>query len=264
LKNKSDVVKEDNYQIETKAHYINLLLLGNELNHFDSILITPLTDLQGWNDKLFAVRGVFLTLYNINDLTNKLGIKEPKEYITQTRKLRKKLEFANHFRNKGIGHLDSTLLKRAVQWNPLMFVETGNESELLKTTDAQRAVIESCINSFLDQDGRQRVFGHEIVLNDTNDNKVFFEYLKRLVVETMSWVGAAKNILDKVIYYHSKEEILELASVAAQTNFNLKEKTDIEYIEKEAKENLGKGLKVLGEQGVDPKLIKQIKHKYKI
>jgi ABC-type microcin C transport system permease subunit YejB len=77
-------------------------------------------------------------------------------------------------------------------------------------------------------------------------------------------VGAAKNILDKVIYYHSKEEILELASVAAQTNFNLKEKTDIEYIEKEAKENLGKGLKVLGEQGVDPKLIKQIKHKYKI
>ena len=63
----------------------------------------------------------------------------------------KELSFANHFRNRGIGHLNDTLLKRAVQWRPQIFFEGFNDSNEFQLIEAQRAIIESCINSFIDK-----------------------------------------------------------------------------------------------------------------
>ncbi|MCC4833830.1 hypothetical protein LMH66_14395 [Shewanella sp. 10N.7] len=257
-------MEEEKYQIDIKANYINLLLLEDELKHFDLILSKPIKEMLGWVEKLRTTRSVFLTLYNIKDVTSKLRIQSPNEYVVKTKALRKKLELANHIRNKGIGHLDTTLLKRAVQWNPLMFVKTGKETEELRLADAHRAVLESCINSYIDNDGVQKEFGHEVDLFYPKDTEEFYGYLNLIVQESLDWLSDSKEILSAQIKYHSIEDIFELSSVAAATNFDLKGKSDLSFCKKDSKNNIKEGLEKLVEHGVSPEAINLIKNKYEI
>ena len=257
-------MEEDKYQIDIKANYINLLLLEDELKHFDTILSKPIKEMQGWIEKLRATRGVFITLYNIKDVTSKLRIHNPAEYVAKTKVVRKKLELANHIRNKGIGHLDTTLLKRAVQWNPLIFVETGKETDDLRLADAHRAVLESCINSYIDNDGVQKEFGHEVDLFYPKDTEEFYDYLKSVVQESLDWLAESKEILNAQIKYHSTEDIFELSSVAGATNFDLKGESDLGFCKDESKRRISEGLEKLAEHGVPREAINLIQGKYEI
>jgi hypothetical protein len=257
-------MEENKYQIGIKANFISLMLLKDELKHFDLILSKPIEGMRDWIEKLRATRAVFLTLYNIKDLTTKLRIQNLPEHTAKTKSLRKKLELANHFRNKGIGHLDTELLKRAVQWNPLMLVKEQKDTTELRLADAHRAVIESCINSYIDKDGVQKEFGHEIDLFYPKDIEEFYEYLKSIVVDSLEWMSFSKNILNEKINYHTTEDIFELASVAGATNFDLKGNSDLNFCKADSKINMGRGLEKLASQGLPQDVINLIKSKYEI
>ena len=255
---------EDKYQISIKANFINILLLEDELKYFDLILSKPINGMESWIEKLRATRSVFLPLHNLKDLTTKLNIQNQPEFSKLTRALRKRLEFSNHFRNKGIGHLDSTLLERAVQWHPFVFVDTGNETDELRLADAHRAIIESCINSFVDKEGVQKEFGHEVDLAYPKDANEFYGYLKSIVEDSLQWLLNAKAILKSKIKFHTKEDIFELASVAGATNFNLREDSNLEFSESESKVMISKGLDELEADGLDKKTITLLKSKFEI
>jgi len=256
-------MKEDKYQITAKAQYVNLLLLDDELKYFDNVLVKPVTDIKDWLSKLRATRSVFLTLNNVKDATDTLQISQSIEFVTKTRNIKKSLFFANHFRNKGIGHLDDILLKRAVQWHPQIFHEGGKENELLRTAESHRAVIESCINSFLDKDGKQKVFGHEIDLMYPPDAEEFFGYLYNLVNEVIDWLKFSKSTLFESIELHAEDQIKELAAIASRTNFNLKEETVLEYSKTEMDSNFQKAIKTIEEFGVDSEVLDFLKQMLK-
>lgn len=105
----------DKYQIKHKAYYLNLLLLKDELQYFHELLGLEVKDSDGWTAKLRNTRQFFIILNNVLDATKNTILRGSEEYIAKTRKLRKTLLFINHFRNKAVGHLDNTLLERAVQ-----------------------------------------------------------------------------------------------------------------------------------------------------
>lgn len=256
-------MKEDKYQITAKAQYVNLLLLHDELKYFDSVLVNPVADIKDWLDKLRATRSIFLTLNNVKDAADRLQISGSSELLTKTRNIKRSLLFANHFRNRGIGHLDDILLKRAVQWHPQIFYEAGKENELLRTTEAHRAVIESCINSFLDKDGKQKVFGHEIDLMYPPDAKEFFNYLYDLVNEAIDWLQFSKATLFEGIELHVEDEVQELAAIASRTNFNLKEETVLEYSKVEMNSNFQAAIKTLEKHGADSELLDLLKQMLK-
>lgn len=50
---------EEKYQITAKAHYINLLLLKDELKYFDVLLSKKIVGSESWLTKLRATRSVF-------------------------------------------------------------------------------------------------------------------------------------------------------------------------------------------------------------
>ena len=255
---------DSKYQVESKAIYINLMMLEDELSYFDHILSKGMQDMHDWLEKLRATRGVFLTLYNVKDIANKIRVKDQPEHTNKTRSLRRELDFANHVRNKGIGHLDSALLKRAVQWNPLMFVEVDKQPKELRLADVHRAVIESCINSYIDSDGIQKVFGHEIDLAYPNDANDFYGYLKKLVDDSLDWISDSIAILHSNIEFHTQDDIQELASVAATTDFNLKAEQVLHYSEEESKVKISRGLDVLRDEGISDEVISKLKKKYEI
>lgn len=254
---------EDKYQILEKSQYMTLLLLKDELQYFDQVLSEGVMDISSWLSKLRATRSVFLALKNLKEVSERVHIKGDSEFTAKTRKMRNDLSFANHFRNRGIGHLDDTLMRRAAQWHPQIFQNGVQSHAHLQTAEAQRAVIESCINSFVSQeDGKQKNFGTEIDLAYPPDAERFYEHLTTQVKESIEWLTEAIAILGAGIKYHSEEQVRELAAIAGQTNFHLKEESDLTYSENVVNERLESFLKELEKQGLvtDPKVIDFLKN----
>ncbi|RTE64268.1 hypothetical protein EH243_18265 [Amphritea opalescens] len=257
-------MSEDKYQITEKAQYLNLLILKDELQSFDTLLSEAITDADTWLSKLRATRGVFLTLNNVKDIADRLRINGSTEFTLSTRSLRKDLMFANHFRNRGIGHLNDILLKRAAQWSPQIFYESFKDNNSFKLIEAHRTIIESCINSYIDKDGRQKVFDTEIDLMYPPDAKQFYSYLSALVTKSVNWLNEASKIILSLIVHHTNEEIQELAAIAGQTNFDLKSESEFSYSIEEHRINFAETMKVLKERGTDPKILEVMREKFEI
>lgn len=257
-------MEEDKYQFREKSQYLNLLILKDELQTLDSVLSQNIKESKDLLTKFRATRSVFLVLNNVKDAADRVQIKASEDFIKKTRNLKKKLIFANHFRNRGIGHLDGTLLNRAVQWSPQIFYESAKENELFRLIESHRAIIESCINSFIDTEGTQKVFGTEIDLMYPPNAKQFYSYLSEMVTEAISWLSDALTIFFEEIDHHTDEEIQELAAIAGQTNFNLKENAEYSYSIEEHREVLSNTIKTLEEHGTDPKTIEFIRSKFEI
>lgn len=255
---------EDKYQISTKAQYINLLLLKDELEYFDGVMSGVIADPESWLAKLRATRSVFLTLNNVKDATDRIQVKGDEEFVAKTRKLRKDLIFANHFRNRGIGHLNDTLLKRAVQWSPQIFYESSRDNVVFQVIEAQRTIIESCINSFIDKDGVQKVFGTEIDLMYPPNAKEFFNYLSEIVNGAIVWLSESASILLHSIDHHSDEEIQELAAIAGQTNFDLKAESDLEFSVEEMREKFSNAMEALEQHGAKPEILEFLRERIQI
>jgi len=255
---------KDKYQISTKAQYINLLLLKDDLEYFDRVLSGVISGPENWLAKLRATRSVFLTLNNVKDAVDRIQLRGEDEFIAKTRKLRKDLIFANHFRNRGIGHLNDTLLKRAVQWSPQIFYESSKDNLVFQVIEAQRAIIESCINSFIDKDGVQKVFGTEIDLMYPPNAKEFFSYLSEMVNSAIDWLSEGTSILLDSIDPHSDEEIQELAAIAGQTNFDLNADSDLEFSVEEMRKKFSYAMEALEQQGAKPEILEFLRDRIQI
>jgi hypothetical protein len=255
---------EDKYQIKPKAQYLNVLLLKDEIRYFDGLLSGVISDIDNWLTKLRATRGVFLTLNNVKDAADRIQLNGSEEFVEKTRTLRRNLMFANHFRNRGIGHLNDTLLKRAVQWSPQLFYESSRGNEAFQIAEAQRTIIESCINSFIDKEGVQKVFGTEIDLMYPPDAEQFFTYLSGTVHESIDWLTEALAILRDKIEHHTDDEIQELAAIAGQTSFDLKSESDLVFSADEMKARFASAIEALEQEGADPEIMGFLQNRLKI
>lgn len=252
-------MSEEKYQIAEKARYAKLILLKDELQHFDTVLRDKCADVDGWIMKLRATRLVFLTLNNVKDSADNFRADDDKNLVLKTRAIRRNLVFANHFRNKGIGHLNDNLLKRAVQWHPHLFHESQKDGGSAQLAEANRAVIEAAVNSFIDENGDQKVFGTEIDLVYPPDAERFFSYLAEIVNEAIEWLSVAAASQIGNIHHHTDEDVRELAAVAGKTNFDLKATTDIDISEEEIEASLSVALEKLEQQGCEPQVLEVLR-----
>ncbi len=244
-----------NYQIKEKAQYLNLLILKDDLEYSHELLSSSTEGIEGLLCKLRHTRQVFLVLGNVREAAKRINIQGSQAYIEQTRNIRKKLHFVNHFRNKATGHLDHTLLERAVQWSPNLFYDAFEGDNKLQTIGGYTAIIEASINSFINDDGVQRIFKTEIDLLYPPDNKIFYEYLWEVVTDSIGWVSEALAILTSQIKYHSSHEMHEIASIAGQTEFDLSIESNLNYDELKSKKSFDKAIEKLKEMGTEQKVI---------
>lgn len=257
-------MSSEKYQIKEKAQYLNLLLLKDDLTYLHELLDCPTKSTEDWLNKLRNTRLVFLILDNVREAAQKINLNGSVVYVEQTRQIRKDLLFANHFRNKAIGHLDHTLLERAVQWTPILFSEDHKDDLEFQTIEGHRNVIEASINSFLDDEGIQKVFKTEIDLMYLPDHDLFYQYLWKIVTDSIDWASNALDILSSKIKFHNSDESSEISSIAGQTEFNLKAASDFNYNEAETKIGFEKAIEKMKEMGINPKIIdfmEQIKTK---
>lgn len=253
---------KEKYQIVEKANYLNLLILIDELKAYDKNLSKLVEDKESWTDKFRNTRNVFISLNNLRDIMNKINLNISEEYIALNRDLKKKLAFANHFRNRAAGHLNETLLERAVQWSPQLFCKETKENIDYKIAEAHRVIIESCINSYIDEKGIQKIFNTEIDLMYPADFKLFFTYLQELIIESLEWLTISSNHILQSIEHHDETKIKELAAVAAKTNFNLKEESEYNYPKEKQEKQLLMVLEELEKMNTEKEVIDFLKSRF--
>ncbi|NQY87152.1 MAG: hypothetical protein HRT51_05270 [Colwellia sp.] len=101
---------------------------------------------------------------------------------------------------------------------------------------------EYCLNLYIDKDGVQKEFGHEIDFFYSKGAEQFYDYLKLIVQESIEWLSMSKEILGSQIKYHTTDDIFELASVAGAINFDLKDESDLSFCKSESKNKIDEGL----------------------
>lgn len=219
-------MSHEKYQIQEKANYLNLLILKDELLYFSNLLRKSTKDIDDLIIKFRNTRQVLLTLYNVREAAKRVNLKSTPTYLHKTRKIRKKLDFIDHLRNKLIGHLEHSVLERAVQWHPWIFSSSIKDNEKLQVMGGLRAVIESSINSFLDDKDIQKVFKTEIDLAYPPNYKLFYDYIFQVIAESIDWISDSLFILSSTIKYYDSDDLLEVSAIAGQTDFNLKKESN--------------------------------------
>lgn len=218
----------DKSQLNIRANYLKLLLIKDDLKFLHAQLDLHITS-NNWLDRLRVTRHIFVALNNVKEAMNKINLIGSPEYIAQTKKLRKTLQFIGHFRNKASGHLDQTLIERAVQWRPMLFFEKFKENEELKLMLGYIAIIEAAINSYQDNNGIQKNFEAEIDLMYPPDSKIFYSYLFDVIDESKSWLSLSLSIISSDIEFSGMREMFSASAIAGQTDFNLKREAEFSY-----------------------------------
>ena len=152
--------------------------------------------------------------------------------------------------------MNETMSERAVQWMPQLFTKEGvPENGNLRLAEAQRALIESCVNSYVDESGVQKQFGTEIDLHYPPNQRAFFEYMASTVDEVHSLLATVLANLDSSIVRHSAADTRELYAVAGKTEFDLRQCTDLSFSETESAEAFAKAIAAMEEMGVDERAL---------
>ncbi|WP_217987778.1 hypothetical protein [Halomonas salipaludis] len=92
----------------------------------------------------------------------------------------------------------------------------------------------------------------------------FYSYLSGVVKEAIDLLARAESMTFEKIDHHSDEDIQELAAIAGQTNFDLKEPPEFSCSVEEHREVLYAVLAELEEHGADPETVAYLRSKFQI
>lgn len=252
----------DKYNINEKAQFIRLTILLHDLVCYDKDLQEQISDKESLIRKFRNTRNVFISLHNLRDALNDVQVSKDQEFISRTRALRRKLDFIGHVRNKGVGHIDKELLKRAAQWSPEIFYENTKDNADYLIFECYRALLQTSINSHLNNIGEHKVFTSTIDLLYPPNAAEFFHYLSEIVNDSIKWLSEASETTKSRIHFHSRDQILELAEIAAQTNFDLNSDSNMNFNKEEAGAKLLITIDRLRSAGVEESAIDIVKRIY--
>ena len=250
---------KEKYQIEEKSNYITILILYDELKNYDKILSEEIIDIDSDIDKFRHTRNIFISLNNVFDAIKSIKFNQDKHTVELTRTLKKELKFANHFRNRLSGHLCKDLIERAVQWDSTIFDSGLRDKEKIKIFQIYKTLIESGINSYIDENGVQKIFRTEIDFFYPPDANLFYQYLKKIVDLSIEWLSIAEKSILVNIKHYDNHDTFELSAIAGKTNFNLKEKSEFSYSNLEYKNRLEYVIEELKKVNTDDKIIDFLK-----
>jgi hypothetical protein len=194
-------------------------------------------------------------------MLNTIQVKTDEELVARTKKLRSDLEFVVHVRNKGVGHLDKELLRRAAQWEPHIFHESTRVETEFATMLCYKSLLETSINSY--QTGRlgKKPFSSEIDLLYPPNAKEFFSFLSRIVNESIAWLTDVRNLVNMEIEYHTSERLFELSTLASQTSFDLKGSPEADAKLTMLQNQFRQVLERLREESTDEELIAKLEER---
>ena len=203
-----------------KTTYLRTVILLDDI----SIYHSELNEEEDWIKKFRLIKNCFVSLDILRDSFHHYNgfLKDDEELSRAAKDIKKRLQLINHIRNKVSGHLEESLLNKAVQWEPQIFSKENKNNFEGQLFLIYRTLIESAINSYIDKDSIQKVFRTEIDLFYTPDRNLFFNFLGELNLDVISFLTRIKNRVSEEIEYWEKEQMIKMAISAGSTDFRLK------------------------------------------
>ena len=128
-------------------------------------------------------------------------------------------EFAKYIRNKFVGHIKIELLTKAIEWKPELryLIHKTNDPKIMFLYNIW--ILETTINSFVDSNGKHKIFNSDTDLIYPPDYQRFINFLTNTIKSAIEYL----NILDAILYISIEEnekiESIEHWLLAGQTSF---------------------------------------------
>ena len=184
-------------------------------SHFGAIGITDLTG-------MLHLKSALVTLANFCDfeLTVRPTYKEYPEPSAIVKPLRKNMEFSKYLRNKFVGHIHPDLIAKAIEWQPILRHAATSLDDPKAMLMVNLWILETTINTYIDADGKHKVFNGETDLMYPPDWARFLDFLETTVRGGIYYLKTLQQLWEPNILPTLQDPFdLELALKAGKTEF---------------------------------------------
>lgn len=174
---------------------IKVILLKSDLTSIDKMLQSPIEkDML----KILLIKNIFLTISNFVDfeLTMRSLYQEFPELSKIYKRADQQFQFAKYIRNKFIGHIKEELIQKAIEWRPeLKYLLCKDKNEKIDYL-YNLFILETVINTYVDNDGKHKIFSSDTDLVYPDDINRFLEYLYFIVQSAIEFLNELCKILE--------------------------------------------------------------------
>lgn len=107
----------------------------------------------------------------------------------------KESEFFQYIRNKLVGHIKADLVEKTLEWKPETVVMLSKDNALMQTYLLNLFLLETAINTYVDIDGKHKVFESETDLAYPPDFERFMQALTRTVQGCIKFLTELEAVL---------------------------------------------------------------------
>lgn len=184
-------------------------------SHFEAVGITDLTG-------LLHLKSALITLANVHDfeLTLRSSYKDQPEPSGIYKPLRKNFDFAKYLRNKFVGHIHPELLTKALEWQPTLRRIAADVHDPKIMALVNLWLLETAINTYVEADGKHKIFDGETDLMYPPDWERFVGFLQSSVAGGIQYLRTVHALwAPKILPVADEPFSLELALQAGRTKF---------------------------------------------
>lgn len=198
--------------IQVGVHWGDLAVVDS---HFTEIGIS---DPSG----MIHLKAALVALANVADFEPAIRptYKIQPEPATIIKPLRKNLAFSKYLRNKVIGHIHPQLVAKAIEWQPILHHAPGHLSDPKFVVLVNIWLLETAINTYVDEDGSHKVFDSETDLMYPPDWKRFVDFLEVTIRGSLAYLQQLNELwAPKHAPADAEAFDLDLAIKAGKTEF---------------------------------------------
>lgn len=169
-------------------HYLSARILQADLVAVDAHFSEyGISDMKA----VICVKNALIALANLVDFERSIRghYAEHRELSAGFTAYQKQYEFSKYLRNKFVGHIHSDLIEKAVEWNPRLRYIAARMDESQIMLLANLFLIETAINTYVDQDGKHRIFESETDLMYPPDWMRFLDFLEKTVRSAIQYLA---------------------------------------------------------------------------
>ena len=204
---------------------ISARLIQSALRTADAHFVKSVYGSDGMNQ----LRAALVALANLLELERQVRsmYREHQDLGRSFKTQRKHVEFAAYLRNKLVGHLHADLVTKAVEWRPELRYLVHQMADDQIALACNMFVLETAINTFVDEDERHKIFGSDTDLMYPPDSERFIRWLERTNREAMAYLDGLSGALAPSVERPEIGEFdPELWKNAGQTTFSYLRKDD--------------------------------------
>jgi len=178
-------------------------------------------------NSIMCLKNAFITIANLIDFERTICniYKEHRMLSADFTKHQKQYEFAKYLRNKFVGHIHPELIEKAIEWKPeLKYLASRMDDEEIMFV-ANVFLLETAINTYVDEEGKHKIFESETDLTYPPDWQRFMNYLESSVRSAIGYLAELCVALNKKLDHPDPSHFdIKLWENAGATSFGFLKK----------------------------------------